>query len=374
MIKATVFLASLAKEDAPLVAVLTGEEEYFRSEARAALIRGAGTDADVVEFRWNDPEKALDAVTVFDEMRTTSLFSPAKVVVLRDDGTFMAQHGEALARLVKEEAPPVRIVVEGLALVTKRGKSVFLSKALEAMQKAGCVLVDCAPLANTAWGSRPSWDHDLGRFTMERAKAHGKTMDPETAHALQAAEGGGLRGIVAQIERLAVQVGERAEITLEDVLETVSTTKESSVFEIVDAAAACETEKVLGLVGRLFDIGSTDVAGKRTTDSSAIFLRLLPLLSERFHQLGRLRELERDGVGFEQAAATVFGESKAWLFPRFRVQAAARTPRALGDAVLALARLEHRLKTGGGEARELFETFLVEHGSPLPHARARFGR
>ena len=194
------------------------------------------------------------------------------------------------------------------------------------------------------------------------------------AHALQAAEGGGLRGIVAQIERLAVQVGERAEITLEDVLETVSTTKESSVFEIVDAAAACETEKVLGLVGRLFDIGSTDVAGKRTTDSSAIFLRLLPLLSERFHQLGRLRELERDGVGFEQAAATVFGESKAWLFPRFRVQAAARTPRALGDAVLALARLEHRLKTGGGEARELFETFLVEHGSPLPHARARFGR
>jgi DNA polymerase III delta subunit len=374
VIKPADFVAGIATDGAPPVVVLAGPEELFRADARAAVIAAAGSGAEVIEIRWGDSDNSFDELGVFDELRTGSLFTPAKVVVLRDQSDFMSLHGMALARLVKDEPLACTLVIEGESLATKKGRQVFLSKAVEELQKGGAGVVDCSALSSAVWGNRAPWDNDLARWLAARARAAGKDMSLEAAHALASAEGTGLRGLAAQLDRLVLHIADRAEITVDDVDSTVTGTKESNVFDLVDAAAACDIDTVLALERRLFAAGvSEGAAGKRRMDPAGLVLRLLPQLAQRFHQLGRLRELERDGLDFEAAAVQVVGEQKRWLFPKYRAQVAARSPRALGDAVCALADLEHGVKTGADPRRAL-QRFFLSHCRPFAARPGSGGR
>lgn len=361
MITSTAFLDSLEPgKEPPRIVIISGQEEFLRSECRSALISALGAGADVIDVRWGDPEQKLEVVDIFDELRAVSLFGGARLLLIRGAGDFLTENGKSLARMVADEPLTAFLCLEDDDLVKKRGKSKELAKPAQGLADAGAIVVDCSPPSSSVYGMKAPWEHELARWIVARAAKLKKKMSLEAAHALSSAEGSSLRALAGHLERLSLEIGERREITEADVEATSGGTKESNIFEFVDAAMDGRVDSALSMCRRMFEQGVLE-DGKRRLDPNGLCLRVLPHFSTRLFQLGRLRELERAGMGFDEAAVTVIGEAKRWLFPRYRKQASIRTPRALGEAVLALDRMEFEIKRGMTDPRHALETFLIKH-------------
>lgn len=365
MIRPQELRATLAKET-PRVLIAGGAEELLRSECRAAFVQAIGADADVLDLSWGESDALDDITAVFDELRAASLFGAPRLISIRNGADFLAEAKDGLTRIVESGEMAAYLWLEDESFVKKFGKSVSTPASVKTLVENGAIVIDCSPLSSTVWGMRAPWEHELGRWLVDRAKDLGARLSLESAHALCSLEGGGMRALVTQIERLALAAGPGSEITTEMIEESISGTKEANVFDIVDAAAEGRIADVLKTVRRLFEVGVSENQ-KRRIDPAGLVLRLMPLMTQRFHQLGRVRELERQGESFESAAAAVWGESKRWLFGRYQKQCAVRTPRALGDLVIALEQAEYAVKTGA-DPRMALEAFFVNHCRPSPKA------
>lgn len=368
MIKLEAFITSLRRDGCPAYVVASGAEEFLRAEARAALVSELGDEADVIEFDWARMAKEDDAfVRILDELRTGSLFSSGKLVTVRNARPMVIENAKALAAYAAAETAAGILVLEDDELVGKKGKKA--PKGVQALLDAGGVAVDCRPLYDRPFGfGKPEWDSDLTRFVVARARDLGKAVSPQTAFELHSRESSGLRVLVAQLEKIALHVGDRAEITVEDVDALVGGVRDSDLFRVVDAFAACELREAVSGLEAVFGKGVAQSSGGKSFDAMEIAMRLVATLARRLRELGAIAEGMRGGSSWDDAAGEVLGRGRKWLFPKMRAQLESRRPRALGDAVVGLAKLEIHLKSGGGEPRVALFNYLVEYGG-RPAAR-----
>lgn len=384
MIKALSFIEEMRRKKSavPTALVLSGKEEFLRSEARAAAIAKLGDEVDVVFFDWTKRDADAVAAELMDELSTATMFGSGKAVVVEAAEDFLAKNGAALASFLRANAPASLLVIEGESLFAKRGKSVKLSPALTAVEEGGGAIVDCAPLYDSPYGfGKPAWDSELTKWVIGRFKERGKSIAPQVAHRVHAFEIAGLRGVAMQVEKIVTHVEARAEIRAEDVDAIVGGFEEGSLFEVVDAFGERALKAAVQGADALFRHGIEDAKGARSLRESEIAARMVPLLAQRLRELGRMVELTRGGADDEDAAKRVLGAGRSFLAGRMRAQIRARSPRELGDAVVALAELDHDLKASGGSPRDLLMRFIVAHcreaaapaGKPNPFAGRRLG-
>ncbi|MCA9320796.1 MAG: DNA polymerase III subunit delta [Planctomycetes bacterium] len=357
------------KSGVPPWVVLIGDEELLRAEARQAISAALGDDADFVEVDWAevaDPEEGLKSL--FDELRTGSLFAGSKLVSVRRASSLLTGQVEALKRLF--QAPGAGTLLLEAADLYPKKKGQKLAPALEALQASGGCIVDCSPLVGRG-------DAELMKWLVERASALGKALPLDAAHRLRERDPGDLRALAGQLEKLALHVGARAAITPQDVDEVVGDEGQRTLFEVVDAFALRRLGPAVDALERVLRQGSVGASGQKSFSQAEVTIRLVALLALRLRELGRIAELRREGFGYEESVAQVLGAGRSWLAGRMRPQVEARTPREVGEAVLALSDLDCALKSGGGDPRDLACVFLVEHGSAPnastknPYARSR---
>jgi len=237
------------------VYILNGRDDFLRRQARRRILRDlfgdAPPDLAVATF-----DASAEAAAVLDELRTAPLLSGRRVAVVNDADRFVATHAELLSKVLAggtttgvlvlvvdawpvkppaardetdESAPRRRTGRKGPA-----GPKAALKALAGIVEKVGEV-IDCAPPPERA----------LPRWIAGAAKARGKRIAPEAARLLAEWIGADLARLDGEVEKLALFVGDRADIEAEDVAAAVAAVAREVPFALVNAIRAGQTGEAL---------------------------------------------------------------------------------------------------------------------------------
>lgn len=339
----------LGRERPPAVVVVAGSERWFRHRAVEQLLAHALPEGDpggaLVRLDGRALEDQPGVSHALDELRSASLFAPAKVVVVdhAEGVTHAGKRGmSALTQLVKDalgSAPDGSLLV----LVTQRpvkGKSCVPAGKLAG---AGAWVVDCRALydAPGPWErGAVLHDHELSRFLARRMKAaHGKRLNLEDAHALTRTVGSDLGELDGALEALALYVGEREAVTAEDVHESIGETREDPLWRLADAVFERRLEDAMALVEAAFDRGVTDQRGNVVARAESLAPMIIATLQSSWRRILAASE----GLARGESAEAVTKD--AGLPPFLSASFTARCRRR-PDEVLSMAEALFQAETG----------------------------
>jgi len=328
----------------PHVYLLLGEEDVLVEQALATLL-----DELVPAAERALNLDALDAgetpvAEIIARCETLPFFGARRVVLVRRAEELRPADQDALATYLEPAPPPATLVLIAAKLDQRRRLSGVI-------QRTGRV-IPCAPLDA----------HDLPAWIRARAQEEGKTVQAEAARMLVLLVGGGLRELGLEIAKLAAYVGERREITAEDVRAIASHVAEAGVFELTDAVGRRQAGRALELLETLITAGEAP-------------LRILYLLEDHIRMLLRAQALLDRGERVERPSEqvrAVLGGNRAWLFRRYRDQLLA-FGRLRPDEILGvLLEADATIKTGAMAPRLVLEALIVRlcgSGEAGPAAR-----
>lgn len=288
--------STLARRRPPPVVVLAGSERWFRERGIEALIAKVLPEGDpggaVVRLDGRQPDQKDRIPGVLDELRSTSLFSAGKVVVVENPEGAPTLQGQgrkaALTHLAHEAlAHPSQDAV--LVLSTGKGVKGRESVSTKSLLDAGAWVVDCRQLydAPGPWERGvPPHDHELARFLAQRMKqVYAKGLGLEEAHAITRRVGSDLAALDDTLRSLALFVGDRDSVTAEDVHETVGETREDPIWRLVDAVLDGQRVQALDMLDATFERGLHDQRGSVSVRPEALFPQLVAALHTKFRQL-----------------------------------------------------------------------------------------
>jgi DNA polymerase III delta subunit len=344
------------------LAVVSGADEYLRSRVVDRIFEawGPSVGRDVVAAGGGKDGGRFDFASLLDTLRTPSLFGGESAIVLTGADLILKDHGEAFVRFLERGESCHRLIVEGEALVSQRGKSSGKKDALSAAVDASAgLVVTCDPLYDTPYAGRGApWQTELTRFLADEARARGKDLAQEDAYELQQLVGSNLRELVAEIEKLVTFVGARRRIEVGDIEAAVGATRTSPAFRLAEAIASADLKESLRLSAELFERGAGEASGpRRVTDDGGIAMMLIGATAQKLRKVGTVLDLLDRGATFEEALASVR------THPAFRHQlerqVEAWRDRKIAAASLSLVELEKDLKSAGGPPRELVDRFIL---------------
>lgn len=229
-------LATLkAQGPAPIYAVdglgLLADE--FVAAVRAAIFppgTGAGVDFNLDTFAGRE----ASLPRVLDAAQTLPAFAPRRLVMVRQAEALLEGRGaseaalEGLLRYLSNPSPTT-------TLVFVADKFDGRSKVYKALRKEGFAVRFESPA-----------ERDMPRLLTARAEAMGKALESDAVLALVSGVGADLGAAVQALEQLVLYVGPENDdpIRAEDVDAVVSPVREESVFQLIDALADGDQDKV----------------------------------------------------------------------------------------------------------------------------------
>jgi DNA polymerase-3 subunit delta len=266
-----------------------------------------------------------DVGDILSAANTLPFMSEKQLVIVRDVDQMPGEAREAFVEYAQNPAPHTCLV-----LVARRmAKNTRLHKAVAA---TGGVH-EFASL-------KPS---EYPREVVRMFEDHGKKVDRDAAGALVDAVGRDLRALSSEVDKLVAHAGTKKRLVRDDILEVVSETSPTSIFEFLDALGARDAEGALRLLARLTS------EGERVHGMHAMAVRhVRDLISTR-------ALIDRDET---PNLASALGKPD-WIVRKLVSQCerfeAAELSRALGDA----AEWEARMKTSRVEPRLALERWVV---------------
>ena len=173
----------------------------------------------------------------------------------------------------------------------------------------------------------------------------GKSASLDASETLVNAVGYDLRRLAAEVDKTVAYVGARPKVGREDVTQVVSTTAQTSVFELLEAFSDRDLRRSLGVLDRLI------ADGESIYGIQALALRQL-------RDLIVARSLADRGQGSAREIAGVVGRPD-WQLRNLPRQARNFTIEELVDALRAAAETEAKMKTSR-DPRLAFERWIVE--------------
>ena len=282
-----------------------------RVRKRAEAESGPGA-LEIFDARQHGPDRVAASLS-------TLSFDPGSRYVLVDG--VEAWKAGVLEPLEQALAQPPG---ETLLLLVARGKApARLAKAVEA--GGGEVREYSAP--------RP-WE--LPRWVSDRASEEGLRMDAEAAKQLVTLAGPRQARLAREVERLAVALHPRTQVSTEDV-DALVHGDVAGVYDLADALVARDGRVALALAE-----GLTAAADERPG-------RLVYPLVQRLRQVHRAAELLDGGVPDQKVGSAL--KLPPWVAKRTLAQAKKADRDALERALCAFADLEVQIR-GGGELDE----------------------
>ena len=354
MIPAVRLPGLLARERPPAVVVLAGSEAWFRARGTEALIACVLPDGDpggaVVQWDARVTDQRAQVPGALDELRTTSLFTRGKVVVVHNPEAAPALPGQgrkaALTHLAHEAlAHPA----EGALLVLSSPKGVKGREAVstKSLLDKGAWVVDCRALydAPAPWErGLAAHDHELSRFVAGRmSRVHGKRLALEDAHLLTRLVGSDLGALDDALRSLALYVGDKPEVGAEAIEASIGRTREDPIWKLVDAVFDGEIETAVSMVTAAFERGLHDQRGAVNARPES----LSPMLTAALHAAFRRILAGAEGLARGEGPAEI---AKAAGIPPFLAEVHAARCRRDPDRLLALHPLflEAELGVKGG--------------------------
>lgn len=345
------------RTELPRVVAVVGTEDFLKRDAAQQLLSYTYGDAvpteDVTRLSGDRTTSTEDLATLFDELRTPSLFGGSRTVIVERAESYLRQDPDAWASFLDTSWGGGRL----LLLIDELDGRTKVAKRLESV---GWVLTAEKPFHRPPpWKpDAPPWENGLNQWIVARARREGMMLDPPTAHLLQMRVGTNLSDLSQTLSRLATVTASGERVTRDDVERHTPSGEDSSLFELVDTFFLGDAQRTLDLTREILVRGSHDPKGPRVTDPAAILLQFVGACLRRIRQLRTVHKAmgERDD---DASLMRLAGITRPFL-PRIKEQARATPPEALEVVIRELRVADADLKLGRGpHAAELLERVVV---------------
>ncbi len=313
-------------EELKPVYLIFGEEDLLleraleRLKARVAEVADLGLNYEAFDGETADPDAIIAAAN------TIPFGSERRFVVVKSVDRMPAAAQGVLAEYARDPAPTACLVL----VARKLRKDSRLYKAVDAL---GGAYEYGAPRRSGYAG-----------WVREQMEARGRRMTADAAETLVRAAGRDLRRLDGEIEKVIAYAGDRTEITRSDVEQVVAPVAPASVFDFINALGARECGPALEVLDDMLE-GGQELLGVHT------------MTIRHLRTLVSVRALMDRGAGMGVLMREV---GMADWQARIAVEQARRfTAAELSRAVRSAATLEAEMKSGGGEARYLFEVWAI---------------
>ncbi len=253
--------AKAKSDQPPPIVVISGDDAYQKSAHLERVLHellppevDRGLALTVLDGARGGEQGPLSVSAVLQELATLPFLADRRVVTIRSADNFVTDNRDRLGSYAESPARTGVLVLECRAFP----RTTRLYKAVEA---GGGRIIECKKLTGRA----------LNDFAVARAAERAKRLDSAAAAKLVeliGAEPGILDG---EIEKLSLFVGARREIGADDVTAIVGQTREEKVFAAMDAAAAGDAKKALGLWHQVLE--TDPAAGYKAVGGVAFMLR-----------------------------------------------------------------------------------------------------
>lgn len=310
------FLKRSPKGTPQPIYVLVGDDEFLLQQVRQELVGFLLQDADPAYAVSVYESDRANWPTIRSELQTLPFLSPRRVVVVEQADSFVSNYRAELEKYLARPAPGTLLLIVKSWVSTTR-----LAKAVPDAATIACKTPKPAQL--------PNW-------CVQRAKsAYGKRLEDRAADLLVLCCEPSLGILDQELAKLATYVGEKANITVDDVDRLVGRSRAADTFKIFDAIGQGQPALAMQILQRLLAEGHEPIA-------------LLGAFSWQMRRLGLAWRRHQQGVRLGDALREV-GLSD-WQIPQAEAQM-----RRLGRR-----RLNHLLDW-------LVETDLgLKGNSPLP--------
>lgn len=269
----TQFLTTLEKKKPHHLYVISGSEAFLKAEVIRLLKALLG---DSLFFKEYVGDNSFNIRSFLNDVYSEPLFEDWNLIILRDGHSQIQTLATALEKYL--QAPPTSTVL--VIEVNKLDQRTRLAKLIE---KKGA-LVDCKPLRSHVSPYSRNGASELSEWICKRAMHHKKTIAMPAVQCLQEFVGSDLHSLDLQLQKLALFLGQRSEITVDDIRELVGQNRRTDIFALIDAIF--NNQKVaLPMIKKLFAKGSIAQGGQILTEHNHIALQCLRLLHYRVKQL-----------------------------------------------------------------------------------------
>lgn len=265
------FLKSPKTEIGPVVAAFGAERFLQHAVIKELTTKILGDDAEdeLSLTRFDGKDAEFQAVS--DELRTISMFGDRRIVIVDGADDFVTKHRSGLERYVKSPAKKSVLIL----VVKKWPKTTKLYKAIE---KSGLNIACEAPKESDL----PRW---LGSLCELRYQ---KKLPAASAMVLLELAGTGLSQLDMELAKLSSYVGDRTEITREDVTTLVGGWRAETTWELIDDVLAGRADGAITSLDKL-------LAAREAP------LRILGGLTFKFRQFAIATEMSRQGSSLASA-------------------------------------------------------------------------
>ncbi len=223
-------LNSLTPDNVGLVYLLHGEERFFIDQMIAKLkeivVTGPMSDFNFQRLK-AEKVSGTDIATLAKEI---PMMAAKRLLVVDNGHKLKADDLDVLDQYFQDPAPETCLVIVGDRFDLRR-KAFSRAKKRSQLYKA-----------------EPLKERDIVPFLKARAKARGVHFTQGALSALSAQGGLDCAALDDAVERLGLYAGEGNEVKEEDVSEVITTVREHSIFELVDAIGNRSAQNALTLL------------------------------------------------------------------------------------------------------------------------------
>jgi DNA polymerase III subunit delta len=254
--------------------VVHGDEDFLRRRVLHAIRHVVfGEGEDDLSYAVHSGETATFAA-VMDELQTVPFFGEHRLVVVEDADPFVTEHRAALEKAVGKIPPTGVLVLD----VSSWPSTTRLARLIDAAGTIACK----APAARY-----------LSQWCVKWALSqHQKQLARPAADLLVDLVGAEMGLLDQELLKLAIYVGARKQIDVEDVDKLVGRSREEKTWIIFDAIGAGKANEALTILDQLLDQGED-------------FFRVLGAFSKHLRQLAQAYRLTLQGRPLGLAAEEV---------------------------------------------------------------------
>jgi len=240
-----------------------GDEDFLIDECVKAIIESVldpserEFNLDVMDGSWVDVKDVVSHASSFP------MVGKRRVVVVKEFeklvGTDAAK--EILGAYVERPLDSTCLVLVSLEPDFRRRPFTDLKKR--------AALVECKTV----------YDNQIPAWISERVRRQGKEANAEACRLIHAYVGTSLRSLQNEIDKLLIFVGERKQITPDDVATVVGATKGYTIFELQNAIGRKDTKEAMKILERMLESGQSPQM-------------IIVMLTRFFNQLWKLSDLK----------------------------------------------------------------------------------
>jgi len=282
-------------------------------------------------------------VEVLDELRTLPLFSPVRVVLIKDAEAFIKANNELLEKYLDNPSP------SGVLILTAEA----WDKRLKFSKKVASS--DCAQLIEVEQIKR----YQLAGYAADYARSrHSVKLDRDSAELLVELTGDDPGRILRQVDNLALYVHPARAICVKDVENLVGRDRMFNAFEVIDAVCQGRCGQAIDRLRLMFE---------QNKDSE---YTVVGAFAFHFRRLFRARALVDKGQSPAQAAQAL---GVRWYKERFFEQVKAMGLKQGAAALCELGGIDFGIKTGRTRASVAMERLIIQLAEIFQKQTGRVG-